>query len=392
MTNYRLFPSTSGPSAPVSYSGAYMPGVVFQVTTGGIWFDGYWWWVCPTGQSTSPQEFALWQVYHVDTGALIPAATVKSGPLTAGQWNYVPLDTPVPLTIGACYNACTGLSSSFPVTTGQFGSGEPYGNGITNGPLQAFSDQSGSQPAPFGMPQGVFTVAGTDPTTLMPANGNQSDNLWMDIQVTDVAPSGASYRLWPSYPVASDGGLGLSNDTHQGTMGTEFTLSAACTLNNIWFYSPPGVSVLPDGCMIWDVATQQMVPGTENLSASWSGAPGSGWVACAYSGVVLAPGDYVTSIYYSGGQDFYIEQNNYFGGGGAASAAGIVTGPLTSPNVANATPPGNSRYQIGGVLFPDTFDTKDNGETRWVDVEVTPGGSVTSKPIINSGAFLAFFP
>ena len=177
------------------------------------------------------------------------------------------------------------------------------------------------------MPQGVFTVAGSDPTALMPANGNQSDNLWMDIQVTDVAPNGASYRLWPSYPVASDGGLGISNDTHQGTMGTEFTLSAACTLNNIWFYSPPGVSVLPDGCMIWDVATQQIVPGTQNLSASWSGAPGSGWVACAYSGVTLAPGDYVTSVYYSGGQTFYIEQNNYFGGGGPRVRGGHRHGP-----------------------------------------------------------------
>ena len=35
MTTYRLFPSTSGPSAPVSYSGPFMAGIVFQVTTGG---------------------------------------------------------------------------------------------------------------------------------------------------------------------------------------------------------------------------------------------------------------------------------------------------------------------------------------------------------------------
>ena len=67
--------------------------------------------------------------------SLIPAATVTSGPLTAGQWNYVPLDTPVPLAIGGCYNACTGLNGSFPVTNSQFGAGDPYGGGITNGPL-----------------------------------------------------------------------------------------------------------------------------------------------------------------------------------------------------------------------------------------------------------------
>ncbi len=392
MTTYRLFPSTSGPASPVSFSGPFMAGVLFQVTTGGAWFEGYWWWVCPSGQSTSPQQFALWQVYHVDTGALIPSATVTSPALTPGQWNFVPLDTPVPLTIGACYCACTGFTGSFPDTTDQFGAGDPFAGGITSGPLSAFSDQSGSAPAPFLIPQGAFSIAGSDPTAFMPANGNRSDNLWMDLQVADVAPPGASYRLWPSYPVASDGNLGISNDTNKGTMGTEFTLSHACTLDKIWFYSPPGVSALPGGCMIWDVPTQQIVAGTQNMAPSWSGSVGSGWVSCAYSGVTLPPGDYLTSVYFGGGQTFYTEQNNYFGGGGPAAAAGIVTGPLTSPNVTNATPPGNSRYQIGGLSFPDTFDDKDNGETRWVDVEVTPATSTTPPPTVNSGAFLAFFP
>jgi hypothetical protein len=392
MTAYRLFPSTNGPSSPVSYSGPFMAGILFKVTTGGLWLDGYWWWVCPSGQSTSAQQFGLWQVTNVGSGVLIASATVTSNALTPGQWNYVPLGAPIPLSIGACYNACTGFSGSFPDTPHSFGAGNTYSAGIANGPLTAFSDQSGSLPAPFSMSQGVFSVGGSDPTALMPANGNSSDNLWMDLQVSDTAPAGASYRLWPNYPVASDGGLGVSNDTHEGTMGTEFTLSQACTLNKIWFYSPPGVAVLPGGCMIWDVATQQIVAGTQNMSPSWSGASASGWVSCAYSGVTLPPGDYVTSVYYSGGQRFYSEQNKYFGGGGPASAAGIVAGPLTSPNVANATPPGNTRYQLGGLLFPDTFDADDEGETRWVDVEVTPGALTSPPPPVNSGAFLAFFP
>jgi hypothetical protein len=61
-----------------------------------------------TGQPTAAQTFALWAVYDDGIGALVPAATVKSDILTAGQWNYVPLPTPLPLAIGACYNACTG--------------------------------------------------------------------------------------------------------------------------------------------------------------------------------------------------------------------------------------------------------------------------------------------
>ena len=44
----------------------------------------------------------------------IPAATVTSAALTAGQWNYIPLASPLLLSIGACYNACTGFTGSFP--------------------------------------------------------------------------------------------------------------------------------------------------------------------------------------------------------------------------------------------------------------------------------------
>lgn len=397
MTSYRLFPSTNGPTAPVSYSGPFLSGVVFEVTTGGMWLEGYWWWVCNSGQPTGAQKFALWQVSAVGTGVLIGNATASSGALTPGRWNYVPLSTPIPLSIGVCYNACTGFTGSFPDNPNSFGAGDIYSAGITNGPLSAYSDQSGTLPAPFSMSQGVYSVAGTDPTQFMPANGSGSDNFWMDIQVTDTPPAGASYRLWPNYPVVSEAGLGISNDTFQETYGTQFRLSSSCTLDNIWFYSPPGVTVLPDACMIWDMTTQQMVAGTENTSPAWSGPAGSGWVSCAYTGVTLSAGTYVTSIYTKGGAKNYTEYPKYFGSGGPASAAGIVTGPLTSPNVANAMAPGNSLYQLGGLVFPDTFDSDDNGETRWVDVEVTPAAGPSPNPtptpsVVNPGAFLSFFP
>ena len=132
----------------------------------------------------------------------------------------MPLATPIPLAIGACYNACTGFNGSFPDNQSQFGSGEPYSAGIVNGPLSAFSDQSGTLPAPFSMSQGVFSVSGSDPAALMPSNGNQSDNLWMDLQVTTTAPTGTSYRLWPNFPH-------LPNSASAGpyTLATEFKLS-----------------------------------------------------------------------------------------------------------------------------------------------------------------------
>jgi hypothetical protein len=365
---FRLFPSTNGPSSPVSYSGPFQAGVLFKVTTGGTWFDGYWWWVCPSGQSTSPQKFALWGVYNGGAGALVPGATVTSGTLTPGQWNFVPLATPIPLSIGACYNACTGFSGNFPDTQGQFGSGEPYSAGIVNGPLSAFSDQSGSLPAPFSMSQGVFGISGTDPTTHMPANGNQSDNLWMDLQVETSAPAGASYRLWPNYPtlpgVATHGPTGY-------TLATEFQLAKACTLNKIWFYSASGATALPTRCAIWNVATQAVVSGTDNTSPSWSGAPGSGWVACTYSGVTLPAGDYKVAVFYGGQADWFMFTTNYWANGGPG-ASGITTGPVTAPSLSNATGPGQSTYNDATWAYPQTYGTAGNGENYWVDVEVTP--------------------
>ncbi len=368
MTTYRLFPSTSGPSSPVSYSGSFLAGVLFEVTTGGCWFEGYWWWVCPSGQSASAQKFALWQVYNVGTGILIPSATVTSGALTAGQWNYVPLATPIPLAIGACYNASTGFNGNFPDTLSQFGSGEPYSTGIVNGPLSAFSDQSGSLPAPFSMSQGVFSVAGSDPTANMPANGDQSDNLWIDLQVDTNAPAGTSYRLWPNYPtlpgVATGGAPGY-------TLATEFQLSQSCTLDNIWFYSASGATALPTRCAIWNVATQSVVSGTDNTSPSWSESAGTGWVASAYSGVTLAAGDYKVAVFYGGDSNWFTFTTGYWGNGGPGSK-GITTGPVTAPGNAAATSPGQSTFNEGSWAYPDTYGSAGNGENYWVDVEVKP--------------------
>jgi hypothetical protein len=388
MTTYRLFPSTDGPASPAAYSGPFLAGVAFEVTTGGTWFEGYWWWVCPSGQSAAPQQFALWQVYTNATGTLIASAAVTSQALTPGQWNYVPLPAPAPLAIGVTYIAATGFSGSFPVTDNSFGASDQYSAGIVSGPLSAYSDSTGSHPAPFAVNQGAFSVAGTDPTQVMPAFGFDSDNFWMDVQVSDTAPDGASYRLWPNYPTPPNV---VSIDTGAQTSGTEFRLSEPCTLDNIWFYSPPGVTVLPSRCGIWDVSTQAVAPNTDRTSPAWSGAAGSGWVSCAYSGVTLPAGDYKAAMFYGGSEKFYTEDVFYFSTG--AGGNGIVAGPLSSPSVSQATSPGNSTYQDGAWAYPNTFDNKDNGENRWIDVEVTPGGgSPPPPPTADSGAFLVFFP
>ncbi len=359
MTTYRLFPSTAGPSSPASYSGPFVGGVAFSVTTGGCWLDGYWWWVCPSGQSTSAQKFALWQVSGASEGTLISTATVTSGALTAGQWNFVQLPASVPLAIGVTYIAVTGFSNDFPATANAFGSGDPYSAGIVNGPLSAYSDQSGTLPAPFSVAQGVFSTASSDPTEVMPVYGYDSDNFWMDIQIDTLPPAGTSYRLWPNYPVIPGA---HAIDTNQQSTGTQFFLSEPCTVDNIWFYSPPGVTVLPTECGIWDVATQQMVAGTSNTSPSWSGAAGSGWVACAYSGVTLPAGNYKVTIYSPGGTPFYQENTHYFS-----------TPQTTEEDIAKSFTPA-AWWELADAAGSTTAaDSSGNGNTGTVNGSVTFG-------------------
>jgi hypothetical protein len=366
---FRLFPSTNGPATAATYTGPFLAGALFEVRTGGTWLEGYWWWVCGSGQSTAAQKFALWQVHNNGAGTLVASATATSASLTPGQWNYIPLTTPVPLAIGATYMISTGLSNGFPITSNQFGAGEPYAAGIVNGPLTAFSDLSGSMPAPFGMNQGLFGTAGTDPTVNMPVESYDSSNFWTDLQIGNTAPAGTSYRLWPNYPTLPGS---AQQDTTGYTLATEFALSASSTLDNIWFYSPPGVTALPSQCAIWNVATQSVVAGTDNTSPTWSGPAGSGWVSCPYSGVTLPAGDYKVAVFHGGGTNWFQVTPSYWGTGGPG-AGGIATGPITAPSLTNATSPGQSTYNPGSWAYPLSYGSGGNGENFWVDVEVTPG-------------------
>ena len=365
---YRLFASTNGPSSPVSYSGPFVCGVVIGITSGGCWLDGYWWWVCPSGQSTAAQQFALWCLYGSGSGSLVATSTVTSGTLTAGQWNYVPLPKPVALASGATYVAATGFSGSFPSTSNQFGSGDPYVGGIVSGPLTAYSDASGKLPSPFGTDQAVFSVAGTNPAANMPIYGSSSSNFWMDVLVDTNPPAGTSYRLWPNYPTIPGH---IDSDTTGYTLATEFQLSKSCTLDNIWYYSAAGAAALPTRCAIWDVSSQSEVSSTDNTSPAWSGAAGSGWVACAYSGVTLPPGDYKVAVFRGGGSEWYQATNGYWATGGPG-ASGITAGPVSAPGTAAATSPGQCTYNYASWAYPQTYASAGDGENYWVDVEVTP--------------------
>lgn len=377
MTTYRLFPSTSGPGSPTAYAGNFLAGIYFTPTTKLMWFQGYYFW-CPTGGDTGAQKFALWNRYGSSAQVVVSGSVVTSGTLTAGAWNYVPLATPVQLAPGALYCAATGWTSvnGFPVTNNQFGAAQPFASGIVNGPLTAWSDPSGSNnyPTPgFETAQGVFSTAGTDPSVNMPQAGSNQANFWMDVSLSDTAPSGygGTYRFWPNQGDIGNYALDTANNF---TLGLEFSASKAVKVNNIWFYSPATVTQLPTEIAIYNVSGPTLV--ASNAAPSWSGAVATGWIKAAMGGnVTLTPGNnYKACVLNAAGTPAIWNgaTSNYWSTGFGGS--GLTAGPLTAPNNAGASP-GQESYNLGAALaYPNT----NAGPFHYgVDIEVTPvaGGS-----------------
>jgi hypothetical protein len=406
VTTYSLFPSTNGPATPVSYTGPFLAGVVFEVSQGGMWLNGFRWWVCGTGQSTSAQKFALWQVTGINSGVLVANSTVTSGTLTAGQWNLVTLPAPIPLAIGTSYCACTGFSNSFPDSdtsgagtgiTDSYGTGGGHSAGIVNGPLTAFSDTTGTNKDPYGSNQGLFSASlGTDPAVHMPNAQSNSGNFWMDVQVDTATPGtySGSYRIWPTKVDANAATVPDLNVDY--VVATEFHLSQRCTLNRIWYYSPSGTAQLATSADIWSITganSGSIVAGTN--SPSWSGAAGSGWISTSFAGVTLPAGSYKASVFNNASvPDQWSAKDastNFWDTG--AGGNGITWGPLTAPGLSSAsnaynfvganggsTPPftdgtilpGQCTFaQSGTNIYPYLYVTG-LAQNYWVDVEVTP--------------------
>ncbi len=302
MTTYRLFPTTAGPATPVDFGAGFefVSATGFWVTQQTMYFEGYWWWVCGTEQSTASQTFCLWQDtanadQKGDYGTLVQNSVVTSGALVAGQWNYVPLPAPIPLTQYVAYRAATASPRYAPATNGQFGAGGPYAKGIANGPLFAFADVSSGNPSDvdfFQANNSSYQQNTLDPTSAYPGLGYNGINVWMDVQVTDQVPAAASYRCWPNQPNP----LYPPEAALPYTVSTQIALSQPGQVLKLWFMSQTGNGKLPSICGIWDTATQQVVPDSVNESPAWvlpngsAAAPGDGWCYCDYasSGLVLA--------------------------------------------------------------------------------------------------------
>ena len=237
--------------------------------------------------------------------------------------------------------------------------------------------------------QGLFATAFSDPTAHVPNDSFESANFWIDLQVSTTAPSGTSYRLWPSLPNPPGR---ITDSAANFTLGTEFSLNQNCALDRIWFYSPPEASQLPTECGIWRISSESLVAGTDNSSPAWSGTAGSGWVSCDYTsaGITLAAGTKYKVAVVNGAANpssWNSATLDYWSTGTGGS--GISSGPISAPNEAGASSPGQSSYNAGAAFtYPETYDTG-GAPTYWVDVEVTPS---SASPVTTPGAFLTFFP
>ena len=379
-------PGSSGtqpPAAGTSNASAVVNGQSFYVTQGGMWFQGYWYYCCASGQSTAPQKFCLWSVTN-GGGVVVPGSVVTSGTLTAGQFNYIPLPQPIQIAIWGIYTPAVGVpaGAGFPDTTAQFGSGNPYAGGIVNGPLVAFSDTAGSNPAPYSLGQGS-TVAGTDPTVSQPFSGSGThDNFWLDVQVTNVQPPGynGTHRAWPNmadadFATAADAAVAY-------VIGTEERISTACQCTAIWYYVAAGQGAVTNqwatSADIWRVRDGAHMATVSNptwlrqftnqpdVTPSNSGR----WVYCQLSGVILPPDKYYVTVYNGNGSPnaWGAKRLGYwaqFGNPGASTyqslppgVNGITDGPLYVPPTPlasetfnfNNNPAGSPPYSDGTVL------------------------------------------
>jgi hypothetical protein len=407
VTSYRLMDGQAGrpgvgssgtqpPAAATSLSGPYVVGTCWKVTSA-CWLEGYWWWVTSSGgQPTGAQEFCLWSANinegSGNRGSVIPAATVTSGALSAG-WNYVPLATPVPLTINWTYVVTTGWASGsgIPYSGSQFGSGNPYSAGIVSGPLTGFSDTGGSNPDPFLNLQCGYDRTAGNPAADFPTTDGGAFCGWLDPQVTTTPPAGATWRLFPSvegWQTGESPDCIVINDTDGYTIGNTFALSQQCRLLRLWFLSSSGATALPTRCAVWDVATQTEIAGTDVISPSWlaesggAGSAGSGWVYCDYSGagIVLPPGrNMIAAAFYptSGGQQWRGYSIPFWGTGGVSGgpavnvgAGGLDYGVISAPSTAGGVPlQGGYNGPSSTWGFPGQWN---NPENDWTDIEVSP--------------------
>ena len=167
----------------------------------------------------------------------------------------------------------------------------------------------------------------------------------------------------------------VSGAGNGGTNGVHFTVSAACTLQGAWHYSPSGQTQLPVTIALY---TTQASPATGTLvtsnTATWLTGPGgsaasagSGWCYAAFtSPPSLSSGTNYMAVQFRNdavnGWFAYTDPYTF------PASSGIITAP-------DDVSTGQGWYNTGTALaFPSSQDA---GTNWWLDVQVTAGTART---------------
>jgi hypothetical protein len=323
---------------------------------------------CVALEFTLSQDMALVGIWHYSPPAatalpascgifdsateLVVSGTENDSPSWSGAagsgWVECAYDGSVTLVANKKYKVATVADTADiweAYTLGYFASAD-----VVSGPITMLSQANST------LGQASYTTV-SSPKIAWPDTASVTNAYWVDIAVSPLP--GSNVRLWP-FTTPSGGALAAGTST----FGTEFEVSTQQGIYAVWYYSAPGAAVLPSACGVWDIDSQTIV--AENLSPTWSGAAGSGWVSCAFPGTDLVnPGThYATSIYASSTSGWRYHTPSYWTTG--AGASGISDSQLSAPSTASSVN-GQSVALTGSFGFPNTSGA---GQNFWVDVEV----------------------
>lgn len=158
----------------------------------------------------------------------------------------------------------------------------------------------------------------------------------------------------------------LQSDTTSYTLGIQFSVSQAATLNAIWWYSASGANTLPDFIVLYAVSGQSLIV---SQAPSWSGLVGSGWVRAPFNSPpsLSASTNYEACIGNDQGAsgNWYGGIPNYWSTG--AGSSGISNGPLSAPSNA-ASVNGQDCYNFTGAI--PSYPSSTGGHNYLIDPEV----------------------
>lgn len=171
-------------------------------------------------------------------------------------------------------------------------------------------------------------------------------------------------------------GTSLAADPTAYTMGMEFSVTQAAALTGAWFYSASGAGVLPQVIALYAVAGTVLV---HQETATWSGAPGSGWVRAAFAAppALTAATSYRVCVLQDTAANWY---SGTVGGLTAGKTAGIISVPSSA-----ASDVGQDSYNAGvSLAYPATSGS---GENFWIDPEVSQLAGVIAYAVISGSRY-----